>query len=249
MAGVPRISWQFISGFPSRFPNLAGILPSLLGSLYLLLLTALIAIPVGISASVYLEEYARASWLKRIIELNVSNMAGVPSVIFGILGLELFVRWCGLGPSLLAGALTLSLLILPIIITATREALRMVPASFREAGLALGASRLSVILKIVLPQAWPQIITGAILAMSRSLGESAPLIVIGAATYMAFVPQGIMSEFSALPLQIFHWVQRPQAGFVNNAAGAIIVLLFILATFNGLAAWLRHRHEKKRGAT
>ena len=245
--GFARLNFDFLTGLPSRFAHKAGILPGLVGTLSLMLLTTVIAIPLGICAAVYLEEYAKDSWLKKLIELNVSNLAGVPSIIYGLLGLELFVRMMNLGPSLLAGALTMSLLILPVVITSTRESLKTVPSHLREAGLALGASKLSVIRRVVLPLAMSQIITGAILSISRAVGESAPLIVLGAATYLAFVPLGVMGEFSALPLQIFHWVERPQAAFVDNAAAAIIVLLIILALFNGVAAWLRQHHEKKRG--
>jgi phosphate transport system permease protein len=244
--GFGRLNFSFLINLPSRFAHKAGILPALVGTLSLMLLTTVIAIPLGICAAVYLEEYAKDSWLKRLIELNVSNLAGVPSIIYGLLGLELFVRLFNLGPSLLAGALTMSLLILPVIITSTRESLKTVPLNLREAALALGATKLSVIRRVVIPLAMSQIITGAILALSRAIGESAPLIVIGAATYLAFVPLGVLSEFSALPLQIFHWVERPQKAFVDNAAAAIIVLLAILALFNGAAALLRQHHEKKR---
>jgi phosphate transport system permease protein len=246
-SGIARLDIDFLLSFPSRFAHKSGILPSLLGTFYLMIVTALIALPLGIAAAIYLEEYAKDSWLKSLIEVNVSNLAAVPSVIFGLLGLEIFVRACGLGPSLLAAALTLSLLLLPVIVSATRESLKMVPLTLREAGCALGGSKLSVIVRIVLPMAMSQIITGAILALARAIGETAPLIVIGAATYIAFVPKGILSEFSALPLQIFQWVERPQKEFVDNAAAAIVVLLMILVFFNGLAAFMRHRHEKKRG--
>lgn len=247
--GLPRLSIDFLLNMPSRSAEKTGILPSLLGSFYLLLLTASIALPIGIMAAIYLQEYAKESFLKRLIEMNVTNLSGIPSVIVGLLGLELFVRGFKLGPSLLAGALTLSLLILPIIITSSKEALKSVSNTYREAGYALGASRLMVIVKVVLPQAWPQIITGAILSISRALGESAPLIVVGAATYLTFLPTDLSSEFSALPLQIFHWVERPQKGFQAAACAAIIVLLMLLIMFNGLAAWLRRRQEQKRGGS
>lgn len=245
--GIKRLNLDFIMGLPSRFAHVAGILPSLVGTISLMILTIAIAMPLGISAAVYLEEYAKESRLKRFIDLNVSNLAGVPSIIYGLLGLELFVRAMDLGPSLIAGALTLSLLILPVIITSTRESLKTVPTPLREAAFALGASKLSVVFRVVLPLSMSQILTGAILSISRAIGESAPLIVIGASTYLAFVPTGIMNEFSALPLQIFHWVERPQKAFVDNAASAIIVLLAILAIFNGIAAVLRQSQEKKRG--
>lgn len=247
LRGLKRLSFDFLTSLPSRFAHLAGIWPGLMGTLYLMLLTTAIALPLGISAAVYLEEYAQDSWLKKLIELNVSNLAGVPSIIYGLLGLELFVRGMNLGSSLIAGALTMALLILPVVITSTRESLKTVPTSLREAAIALGASKLSATFRVVLPLAMSQIITGAILSISRAIGESAPLIIIGAATYLAFAPDSLMSEFSALPLQIFHWVERPKSGFINNAASAIIVLLGILAIFNGAAAWLRHAQEKKRG--
>lgn len=245
--GIMRIDMDFITSYPSRFAESAGILPALVGTFYLMILTTIIALPLGVLAAIYLEEYARDSWHKNLIELNVTNLAGVPSIIFGLLGLELFVRAMHLGPTLIAGALTLSLLILPVIITAARESLKTVPDTLREAGRALGGSKLTVIFRVVLPLSMSQIITGAILSIARAIGESAPIIVIGAATYLAFVPTGPFSEFSALPLQIFQWVERPQQGFAENASAAIVVLLVILAIFNGAAAWLRTRQEKNRG--
>lgn len=247
VVGIRRLNLDFILGLPSRFPQMAGIFPALVGTCYLMILTSIISLPIGIAAAIYLEKYARNSWHKDLIELNIANLAGVPSIIFGLLGLELFVRAMRLGPSLIAGALTLSLLILPVVITASRESLKTVPNTLIEAGLALGGSRLSVILRIVLPLSMSQIITGAILSIARAIGESAPIIVIGAATYLAYVPVSPMSEFSALPLQIFQWVERPNRGFLENASAAIVVLLVIFAMFNIIAAWLRHRHEKLRG--
>lgn len=248
IVGMKRIDLDFILGFPSRFAANAGILPALVGTFYLMALTSIIALPLGVAAAIYLEEYAKSSRMKNLIELNITNLAGVPSIIFGLLGLELFVRALDLGPSLLSGALTLSLLILPVVITAARESLKTVPIALREAGLALGGTKLSVIVKVVLPLSMSQIMTGAILSLARAIGESAPIIVIGAATYLAYVPENPMSEFSALPLQIFQWVERPQAGFLENASAAIVVLLIVLAFFNGLAALLRHRQEKLRGS-
>lgn len=246
--GIPRINFDFLLGLPSRFAELAGIFPSLMGSVYLMILTAIIALPLSIFAAVFLEEYAKDSWVKHLIELNVNNLAGVPSVIFGLLGLEIFVRFLGLGSSLLAAALTLSLLIMPIVITTTREALKTIPQTLREAGLALGGPRLTIIFKVVLPLAMPEIITGSILAISRAIGESAPLIVLGAATYLAFAPDHLLSEFSALPLQIFQWIQRPQQGFIDNGASTIVVLLIILSIFNLAAAYFRNYQENKRGS-
>lgn len=247
IVGFKRITWDFITGFPSRFAAKAGIMPALLGTFYLILLTTAIAIPMGIAAAIYLEKYARPSFQKDFIELNIANLAGVPSIIFGLLGLEIFVRLFDLGPSLLAGALTLALLILPVIITSARESLKTVPNTLIEAGLALGGTKLTVMLRIVLPLAMSQIITGAILSIARAIGETAPLIIIGAASYLAFVPDSVMSEFSALPLQIFQWIERPQQGFIENASAGIVVLLIIFASFNIAAAWLRHRQEKLRG--
>jgi phosphate transport system permease protein len=247
IVGLNRIDFNFIIRFPSRFAHEAGIFPALVGTFYLMALTAVIALPLGFFAAVYLEEYAKQSWYKKLIELNVTNLAGVPSIIFGLLGLELFVGLMNLGPSLIAGALTLSLLILPVVITTTRESLKSVPISLKEAGFALGGAKIFVILRIVLPLSMSQIITGAILSISRVIGESAPLIVIGAASYIAFIPTNPMSEFSALPLQIFQWVERPHADFIENASAGIVVLLIILVVFNGIAAWLRQRQEKNRG--
>jgi phosphate transport system permease protein len=247
IVGIKRLDMNFILGYPSRFPHLAGILPAFLGTLYLMALTALIALPVGIAAAVYLEQYAKDSWYKNLIELNIANLAGVPSIIFGLLGLEIFVRALKLGPSLIAGALTLSLLILPVVITAAREALKTVPNTLIEAGLGLGATRLSVVIRVVLPLSMSQIITGAILSIARAIGETAPIIVIGAATFLSYVPTSVMSEFSALPLQIFQWVERPNKGFLENASAAIVVLLTIFAAFNILASWLRRRQERNRG--
>lgn len=244
LIGFSRIDLDFLSGFPSRFAKNAGILPALVGSLYLMGLTGLMALPLGVCSAIYLEEYAQESWFKKLIEINVSNLAGVPSIIFGILGLELFVRAMRLGPSILAGSLTLALLSLPIVITASREAIKSIPTHLKEASFALGATRLSVIRRVILPLAMPQIITGAILSMARAIGESAPIIVIGAASFIAFLPNSPMSEFSAMPLQIFQWVERPQREFLENASAAIVVLLMILILFNALAAWLRHKHEK-----
>jgi phosphate transport system permease protein len=243
--GGERLSWDFITSFPSRKPQLAGILPGLLGSLYLMLLTALIALPLGIGAAIYLEEYGKRSWLTRLIELNIANLAGVPSIVYGLLGLDLFVRTLHLGRSLIAGACTLSLLVLPMVVMVTREALRTVPQQLREASYALGASRWATIRQIVLPMAYPGILTGAILALSRAIGETAPLVVVGALTFISFVPDGIDAPFTALPIQIFNWVSRPQHGFVVNAAAGIVVLLSTMLVLNGGAIYLRNKLQKK----
>lgn len=239
-----RLSWSFVTSFPSRKPELAGILPGLAGSLYLMLLTAAIALPIGVAAAIHLEEYGGRSRLSRLIELNIANLAGVPSIVYGLLGLGLFVRALELGRSVIAGALTLALLVLPMVVMVSREALRTVPTSLREAAYALGATRLQMIRWVVLPMAYPGILTGAILALSRAIGETAPLVVVGALTYITFVPDGIDAPFTALPIQIFNWVSRPQRGFVINAAAGIVVLLVTMLILNGAAVYLRNRLQK-----
>ncbi len=244
--GVPRIDWKFLTSFPSRKPAEAGIFSALVGSVYLITLTAVVAVPIGIAAAVYLEEYTnQSSRLSRIIEVNVANLAGVPSIIYGLLGLELFVRAMRLERSLLAGALTLALLVLPIVIIASREAIRAVPSTIREAAYALGATQWQTTKDHVLPLAFPGILTGIILAVSRAIGETAPLITIGALTYVAFVPDGVLSPFTALPIQIFNWVSRPQHGFHINAAAGIVVLLLVTLLLNALAIFLRNRYQKQ----
>jgi phosphate transport system permease protein len=244
--GWPRLTWSFVRGFPSRFAESAGIWHALAGSVYVIGLTALITIPIGIAAAIYLEEYSRGGRLSRIIEINISNLAGVPSIIYGLLGLGLFVRWMNLGPSVLAGALTLSLLVLPVVILSTREALRAVPKSLREGSYALGATQWQTIWHQVLPSALPGILTGLILALSRAIGETAPLITLGALTYVAFTPESIWSPFTVLPIQIFNWVSRPQAAFAQNAAAGIVVLLLLLLTMNAVAIVLRDRFQRNR---
>jgi phosphate transport system permease protein len=243
--GAGRLSWQFLTSFPSRKPEEAGILSALVGTVCLILLTAVFAFPIGVGAAIYLEEYAGKSWFSRVVEVNISNLAGVPSIIYGLLGLELFVRAMGFDRSLLSGALTMALLVLPIIIISSREALRTVPRSIREASFALGADRWQTIWYQVLPLALPGILTGSILAFSRAIGEAAPLITIGALTYVAFLPDGLFAPFTALPIQIFNWVSRPQAGFHANAAAAILVLLAVLLLMNALAVFLRQRYQKR----
>jgi phosphate transport system permease protein len=208
-------------------------------------LTAIISIPLGISAAIYLEEYGKKSRLANVLEINISNLAGVPSIIYGLLGLEIFGRIMGMGGSLLAGASTLSLLILPIIIVSTREALKAVPKSIKEASFAMGASKWQTISYQLLPASFGGIITGIILALSRAVGETAPLIVIGALAYVPFVPSSPTDEFSVLPIQIFNWISRPQKGFAINAASAIIVLLMVTFVLNGIAMYLRNKWQKK----
>lgn len=243
--GVWRVNWQFLTSYPSRKPEEAGILSALVGTAYLMILTAFLALPVGVGTAIYLEEYAQRGWFSRVIEINIANLAGVPSIIYGLLGLELFVRAMGLDRSLLAGALTMALLILPIIIISSREAVRAVPPSVREASYALGASQWQTIRYQVLPLAFPGILTGAILAFSRAIGEAAPLITIGALTYIAFLPDGLLAPFTVLPIQIFNWVSRPQKGFFDAAAAGIIVLLAMLLLMNALAVILRRRYQKR----
>jgi phosphate transport system permease protein len=243
--GVPRLNWQFLTSFPSRKPQEAGIFAALVGSVCVVMLTVVIAIPIGLGAAIYLEEYARKNRLSRIIEVNVANLAGVPSIIYGILGLELFVRVMNLGRSLLAGALTLALLVLPIVIIASREAIRAVPNSIREAAYALGASKWQTIKDQVLPLAFPGILTGVILSVSRAIGETAPLIMIGALTYIAFLPDSLMAPFTALPIQIFNWVSRPQKGFYACSAAGIVLLVIVTLFLNALAIYLRHHYQKE----
>lgn len=243
--GVARIDWEFITNFPSRNPDKAGILPALVGTLWIMGLTAIIAIPLGVSAGIYLEEYGKRNRLAKILEVNISNLAGVPSIIYGLLGLEIFGRIMGMGGSLLAGASTLSLLILPVIIVSTREALKAVPKSIKEASFAMGASKWQTIWHQLLPASFGGVITGIILALSRAIGETAPLIVIGALAYVPFVPASPTDEFSVLPIQIFNWISRPQKGFAINAASAIIILLLVTFVLNGIAMYLRNRWQKK----
>jgi phosphate transport system permease protein len=244
-AGVARLEWGFLLGYPSRRADLAGILPALVGSLWLVSLTALLTLPVGVGAAIYLEEYKRRGRLANWVEINIANLAGVPSVVYGLLGLGVFVRQLGLGRSLLAGAATLALLVLPIVILSAREALRTVPPSLREACHALGATRWQAIQRVVLPMALPGILTGAILALSRAIGETAPLIVVGALTYVTFLPDGIHSPYTALPIQIFSWVSRPQQEFLTNAAAGIVVLLGCMLLLNGVAILLRQRLQER----
>lgn len=243
--GFGRIDWDFITGLPSRKAEKAGIYTAVIGTLWILALTAIIAIPIGVAAGIYLEEYGKKSRFANILEINITNLAGIPSIIYGILGLEIFVRVAGLGNSLIAGALTLSLLILPIIIVATREAIKAVPKTIREASYALGATKWQTIAEQILPAAGGGIITGVILALSRAVGETAPLIVVGALTYVPFVPQSPMDQYSVLPMQIFNWIGRPEKEFAVNAAAAIIVLLIVTFVMNGAAIYLRNKWQKK----
>ena len=243
--GLSRIDWDFMTSLPSRKAERAGIFTAWSGSLWILVLTTLIAFPLGVSAGVYLEEYGKKTKLASLLEVNISNLAGVPSIIYGLLGLEIFVRVFKMGNSILAGAFTLSLLVLPIIIVATRESIRAVPPSIRAASYGLGATKWQTIWHQVLPSSFGGILTGVILAVSRAVGETAPLIVVGALAYVPFAPSSPMDEFTVMPIQIFNWVSRPQHGFTINAAAAIIILLIITFVMNGIAVYLRNRWEKK----
>ena len=246
--GAGRLSWDFLTGFPSRNAEQAGIWHALMGSLFVIAVTALIAVPIGVGAAIYLEEYGSRSRVARLIEINITNLAAVPSIIYGLLGLGLFVRALALDRSVIAGASTLALLVLPVVILATREALRAVPKSLREGSYALGATKWQTIWYQVLPVAFPGILTGMILALSRAIGETAPLLTIGAVTFLTFAPDGLMSPFTVLPIQIFNWVSRPQPEFQANAAAGILILLVVLMAMNALAIWLRDRYQRKLSA-
>jgi len=241
--GIGRVSWDFINSFPSRKPEEAGIKAALWGTIWMMGLTAAFAVPLGLGAAIYLEEYAGRNWFNRIVQVNIANLAGVPSIVYGLLGLALFVRALALQRSVLAGALTMALLVLPIIIIAAQEALRAVPSSIREAAYALGATRSQMVFRQVVPAALPGMLTGIILALSRAIGETAPLIMIGALLFVPFTPSGPFDRFTALPIQIFNWASRPQQGFQENAAAGIIVLLAVLLTMNAVAIVLRNRFQ------
>jgi len=256
--GVPRLSLDFLSNFPSRFPEQAGILSAWVGSLAVMLTTACCAIPLGIAAGVYLEEYAPKNFITALIELNIVNLAGIPSITFGLMALGLFVYKLGLGQSILTAGLTLAMLILPIIIVTTREAIRTVPNTMREAAYALGASRWQMIQHHLLPYSTGGILTGIIISLSRAIGETAPLITIGALTFIAFLPASplvatppffsfawLKDPFTVLPIQMFNWVSRPQAEFHVNAAAAGIILLLLTLVMNGIAIYIRYRFRKK----
>ena len=243
---LPRLNVRFLTSYPSRIAENSGILPALVGSIWVGSLCALFSFPLGVLTGIYMEEYAKKNLLTDILDINISNLAGVPSIIYGLLGLEVFVRFMGFGRSIIAGALTLSLLVLPIIVISTREAIRAVPESIREASYALGATKWQTVFYQVLPAAMPGILTGFILAISRALGETAPLITIGALTFIAFLPESLFDPFTVLPIQIFNWVSRPQKDFASNAAAGIIVLLIVVFSLNFIAICLRAKHERFR---
>lgn len=249
--GLATLDWNFIVSPPSRRPERAGIWPPLVGTVYLLVITALVAFPIGVGSGIYLQEFAKDNWFTRLIEINISNLAAVPSIIYGLLGLFVFARVLSFitgGRSIIAGGLTLALLILPVIIVATREALKAVPDSIRMGGMALGATRWQTVRAHVLPPAIPGIMTGTILALSRAIGETAPLIAVGAVAFVPFAPsfsiEGLQSQFSALPIQIFNWVSRPQEEFHAIAASGIIVLMIALLTMNAAAIIIRNRFQR-----
>jgi phosphate transport system permease protein len=256
--GASRLGWDFVTQFPSRKAERAGILSAWVGTSMIMFVTAVVALPVGVAAAIYLEEYATKNWFTGIIEINVTNLAGVPSIVYGLLALGLFVYTFGLGQSVLSAGLTLALLILPIVIVATREALRAVPKAIREAAYGLGATRWEVTKDHVLPYSTGGILTGLILGLSRAIGETAPIITIGALSFIAFLPpspvsgefpflnfEWLGSEFTAMPIQIFNWVSRPDQAFQVNAAAAAAILLGMTLAMNGLAIWIRYRFRKK----
>jgi phosphate transport system permease protein len=258
MDGLGRLSWEFFTNFPSRRPAQAGILSAWVGSTLVMLTTAFFAVPLGVAAGIYLEEYAAKNWVTDVIEINISNLAGVPSIVYGLLALGLFVYQFGLGQSILAAGLTLALLILPVVIVATREAIRSIPQGIREGAYALGATQWQVCKDHIIPYSMPGILTGVIIGMARAIGETAPIITIGALTFIAFLPPSpvqaappflsfdwVMSPFSVMPIQMFNWTSRPEAAFHQNAAAAGFVLVLMTLAMNGLAIWLRYRLRRK----
>lgn len=256
--GIPRLSWEFFTSFPSRRPESAGILSAWVGTTLVMLVTAIAAVPLGIAAGVYLEEYAPKNLFTELIEINVTNLAGVPSIIYGLLALGLFVYQLGLGQSILAAGLTLALLILPIVIVATREAIRTIPIVIREGSYALGATKWETVADHLLPYSAPGILTGVIIGLARAIGETAPIITIGALTFIAFLPpspiknefpfisfEWLAAPFTVMPIQIFNWVSRPEEEFQSNAAAAGLILVVMTLAMNALAIYLRYRMRKK----
>jgi phosphate transport system permease protein len=256
--GAPRLTWDFFTNFPSRRPGQAGILSALVGSTLVMLTTAFFAVPLGVATGIYLEEYAAKNWVTDIIEINITNLAGVPSIVYGLLALGLFVYQFGLGQSILTAGLTLALLILPVVIVATREAIRSIPQGIREGAYALGATQWQVSKDHIIPYSMPGILTGVIIGMARAIGETAPIITIGALTFIAFLPPApiqaeppfisfdwLFSPFTVMPIQMFNWTSRPEAAFHQNAAAAGFVLVLMTLAMNGLAIWLRYRLRKR----
>ncbi|HVO72071.1 MAG TPA: phosphate ABC transporter permease PstA, partial [Aggregatilineaceae bacterium] len=256
--GAPRLSWDFFTNFPSRRPAQAGILSAWVGSTLVMLVTAIAAIPVGVAGAVYLEEYSPRNWFTAVIEVNITNLAGVPSIVYGLLALGLFVYALGFGQSILSAGLTLALLILPVVIVATREAIRSIPSMIREASYAVGSTKWQTTWDHVLPYALPGIMTGVIIGMARAIGETAPIITIGALTFIAFLPpaavtaqfpflsfEWLMAPFTVMPIQMFNWTSRPEAAFHQNAAAAGLVLLLMTLSMNALAIYIRYRLRKR----
>ncbi|HUF52331.1 MAG TPA: phosphate ABC transporter permease PstA [Dehalococcoidia bacterium] len=245
--GAARLDVDFLTSYPSRFADQAGLRSSILGTVWVLGATIMMAIPIGVGTAIWIEEFGPKNWLTRFVQLNLANLAGVPSIIYGILGLTIFVRFYDLGPSIIAGALTLALMIIPMTVIASQEAIRQVPSSLRDGALALGATRWEAVRRNVLPVAMPGIMTGIILAISRAAGETAALIMVGAFTFIAFDPtlnppwQGLQEDFTTLPIQVYNWTIRPQEEFRQNAAAAIIVLMVGVLTLNLIAAFIRER--------
>lgn len=242
--GAPRLSMEFLTSLPSRFADRAGAKPALFGTLWVIAVCTLFSVPVGMGGAIYLEEFARKGRLATLIEINIANLAAVPSIIYGLLGLAVFVRFFAMGRSVLAGGLTLGLLVLPVIILSGREALRAVPNSIRDGALALGATKWQTVSRQVLPAALPGFLTGIILSLSRAIGETAPLITMGALTYVTFVPNSLLDRFTVLPIQIFNWTSRPQAAFAETAAAGIVVLLVVLLAMNAVAILIRNKYQR-----
>lgn len=243
--GLGFLDWQFLTSFASRIPENAGIKAALIGSLWLMAVVAPVSIILGVSTAIYLEEYAKKNKINDFIRMNISNLAGVPSIVFGLLGLTIFVRMLGMGKSILAAGLTMSLLILPVIIVAAQEAIRAVPKEQREASFGMGATKWQTIVRVVLPAAIPGILTGSILALSRAIGETAPLVVIGIPVILQFLPDSLFSSFTALPMQIFDWAKRPQEAFQYVASAGIIVLMVVLVFMNSIAIFIRNKFQKR----
>ena len=243
--GLPWLDWGFVTSYSSRRPAEAGIFAGLMGSVWMLVLTAAFTIPLGVGTAVYLEEFAGRNRLSRLIQLNISNLAGVPSIIYGLLGLAVFVYFLNMGRSVAAGALTMTLLVLPVVIIASQEAIRAVPGGYRDAAFALGATRWQVVKSVVLPQSVPGVMSGIILALSRAIGESAPMLVISSLVFLTFVPNDPGDRFTVLPLQIFTWISFPQADFRGLASAGIILLLIVLLAMNGIAIFIRKKYQRR----
>ena len=244
--GLPFLNWNFLTNYASRKPLDSGILAPLAGTIWIVGMTALLTIPIGVGTAIYLEEFASKSRFNRLIQLNIANLAGVPSVIYGLLGLAVFVQFLFNGSrNVTAGALTMTLLVLPIVVIASQEAIKAVPSSYRDAAYAMGANRWQVVKMVVLPQALPGMMSGIILALSRAIGESAPILIISSLVWVTFVPASPDSKFTVLPLQIFTWISQPQHAFRGIAAAGIIVLLIVLLSMNGVAIWIRSKYQQR----